>query len=177
MRSRLPTVVPWVLALPLFLGGCVEDRPGPLASEGGGRIEVRWTGSSEGGLTVPVTGLRCVDQQMVELLAFRADTGVAFALWLSDSVRTDYYNVYNPASPAPVRPGAGMALRWFAGNYVAGFEADGGWVLVERSRGDTIAGKLEVRLRAVDRPDTLLLTGTFHGVPLVADSTCPVRHL
>ncbi|HKP29227.1 MAG TPA: hypothetical protein VJU15_07475 [Gemmatimonadales bacterium] len=139
-----------------------------------GDLDVVWSGTERGRFLAPLVASHCPETGQVELLAIRGDTGVGIALFLLDSANvqpTDY--LVSPGSQLhESRPGASMAARWFATTSIAAFEGVNGKVSLSAG-GEALAGTLDVKFQALDRPDTLRMSGSFSQVPLQrADSNC-----
>ena len=158
-----------LLALVLLVSAC-SRRTGPRP----GDLDVVWRGADRGRFIAPFTATFCLQTGIVELLAVRGDTGVGAALFLPDSARVQAtaYTVVPGSQLDEPRPGATVAVRWFATPSLSSFEGVTGTVRLD-SVGTTISGTLDVGLRGLDRPDTLRATGRFTSVPLGrGDSTC-----
>ena len=166
-----------LLLLPLLsVAACTGTPPDKEGgSEGSGRLQVEWNGWVTGRLRADLTGSLCAADRLVELLAYRGDTGAGLSLYFLDAVIPARYPIFDPLLLEPPRPGSAMALRWFAETALIGVEGYGGWVEVESVAGDTISGRFEVQLRNLEHTDTVVATGTFRNVPLAVESTCHVR--
>ncbi len=134
-----------------------------------------WGIDGKGRIRVPTAGIRCPDSQLIQASGFQGDVGVGFSIYYADSVTIGYYPVFDPLRLNPERPGGAAALRWFTGTSLAAFEGYGGWMAVDTVAADTISGRFEVRMRGLDRVDTLTLTGTFEQVPLSIEASCSLR--
>jgi hypothetical protein len=65
-----------------------------------------------------------------------------------------------------------MGARWFATTSIEAFEGVTGKVNLSVT-GQALTGTVDVKFQAIDRPDTLRMTGGFSQVPLVReDSSC-----
>ena len=139
-----------------------------------GDLDVTWRGAERGRFIAPLEATHCAESGQVELLAIRGDTGVGMALFLLDSavVQPIDYPVVPGSQLTEPRPGATMGTRWFATTSIAAFEGVTGKINLSVS-GRAVTGTLDVKFQAIDRPDTIRMTGTFAQVPLVkADSNC-----
>lgn len=139
-----------------------------------GDIDVTWRGIERGRFIAPLDARHCAESGQVELLAIRGDTGIGIALFLLDSstVQPVEYPVVPGSQLVEPRPGATMGARWFATTSIAAFEGVTGKVNLSVT-GRALTGTVDVKFHAIDRPDTLRMTGTFSQVPLVKeDSTC-----
>jgi hypothetical protein len=153
----------------ILLASCArgpEVRPGDL--------DVVWRGAERGRFIAPLEAKHCAESGIVELLAIRGDSGFGAALFLKDSaiVEPTAYPVVPGSQIEEPRPGASAALRWFAGTSISAFEGVTGAVTLSLT-GRVLSGTVDVKYQALDRPDTLRLTGTFSQVPVtMADSGC-----
>jgi len=139
-----------------------------------GDLDVTWRGSARGRFVAPLQATHCAETGQVELLAIRADTGIGMALFLDDSavVQPVVYPVMSGSMMQETRPGSSIAARWFAVTSIAAFEGITGKVTLSAA-GTSLTGTLDVTFKALDRPDTLHMSGSFTQVPLVkGDSSC-----
>ena len=139
-----------------------------------GDLDVTWRGTERGRFIAPLEAIYCAESRQVELLAIRGDTGVGMALFLPDSavVRAMDYPVVPGSQLTELRPGATVGARWFATSTITAFEGMTGKVTLSET-GDALSGTIEAGFKALDRPDTLQVTGSFSQVPIVkADSNC-----
>ena len=139
-----------------------------------GDLDVSWRGSAHGRFVAPLSATHCAETGQVELLAIRGDTGVGVALFLDDSsaVQPAVYPVMSGSLLQETRPGSSIAVRWFSITAISAFEGITGKVTLS-SGGNALAGTLDATFKALDRPDTLHMTGVFSGVPVVKeDSSC-----
>lgn len=139
-----------------------------------GDLDVSWGGSSRGRFVAPLQATHCAESGQVELLAIRGDTGIGVALFLEDSsaVQPVVYPVMSGSLLHETRPGSSVAARWFAVTSIAAFEGITGKVTLS-SGGSELNGTLDVSFKALDRPDTLHLTGSFTRVPVAkGDTNC-----
>ena len=99
----------------------------------------------------------------MELLAIRGDTGVGVALFLRTAQSSSPWTI--PCFPGghlnEPRPGANAGVRWFATTAIAAFEGVAGKVNLWARPGRCLSGTLDVKLQALDKPDTLRMTGAF----------------
>ena len=94
-------------------------------------------------------------------------TAVGLSLVARDSVRAEAYVMNETADYTPVRPYAGVALRFLNEANLLGFESMGGQVTVTQG-GSLVSGTIDgVRLRPVSSADTLRLKGSFDRIPVV----------
>jgi hypothetical protein len=158
-----------VLAI-LSLSGCGSRAPKAKP----GDLDAVWRGTESGRFIAPLVATHCAESGLVELIALRGDTGIGMALFLRDSAKID--PVSYPVLPGSLlqepRPGATVGARWFATTNIAAFEGVAGKVQLEGT-GGMLAGTIDAKFQALDRPDTFRLRGTFSQVRVVqADSGC-----
>ncbi|HEX2220811.1 MAG TPA: hypothetical protein VHG35_18575 [Gemmatimonadales bacterium] len=143
----------------LALQACSRDAaPVPR----GGSLEVEWVGTDTGKLTAPAVAEWCDSLQVLELRAMHGDTGIALALYPTDSMAPGEYRVVAPERGDSVRPAAAVALRWFAETSIRGFRSDSGSVSLTATGPG--AGRFGARLRSVEEGDRLRVTGSFTGL-------------
>ena len=153
----------------LLLVAC--DRP---LKAGPGDLDAAWRGTESGRFIAPLVATHCAESGLVELIALRGDTGIGVALFLKDSAKID--PVIYPVLPGSLleepRPGATVGARWFETTTIAAFEGVAGKVQLEAA-GGFLAGTIDAKFQALDRPDTFRLNATFSQVQVVqADSKC-----
>ena len=134
-----------------------KSAPPPVGS-----LEVEWVGTDTGKLVAPAVAEWCDSLRMLELRAMHGDTGIALALYPSDSLAAGEYRVVSPERGDSVRPAAGVALRWFAETSIRGFRSDSGSVSLTGTGPG--AGRFGARLRSVGEGDRLRVTGSFSGL-------------
>jgi hypothetical protein len=99
-----------------------------------------------------------------------SDAGLGLAIYPSDSLTEGEYPVTVPGADSAQRPRAAVGIRWFTETQIKGYQGDsGGLKLTRRER--TLDGTLEAKLHASATPETIRVTASFRGVPLVTDST------
>ena len=159
------------IAILLLAAAACKSTP-PKAMPGD--LDVSWGGTESGRFIAPLEATHCAESGLVELLAIRGDTGVGMALFLLDSaiVQPVEYPVISGSQLQEPRPGATMGTRWFATTSIAAFEGVMGNINLSVA-GGALTGTVDVKFQAIDKPDTIRMTGTFAEVPLVkADSNC-----
>src|SRR5690606_32958432 len=109
-----------------------------------------------------------------EIRGTRGDTGVAIALFPSDTVLPGEYTVRAIAVDS-VRPNAAVALRWADPNTVEAYRGDSGFAVLRRAADGTLAGEVRVRAAYLGlKPQPLELTATFERLVVAAASPdCP----
>jgi hypothetical protein len=159
--------------LALLLIGCAD---GQRADTGGARLEMEWTGESKGHLAGPATAEWCDSLKVLLIRALSGDSGVAIALYPTDTVRSDSYPVVTPAKADSVPPAAAVAFRFFAQTSVKGYQGDSGRVLVRDTTGGRLSGRFSASLKSATDGSRLRAGGTFRDVRVVpASRGCVAR--
>jgi len=116
--------------------------------------------------SLPVHAVWCQERGWLEVVGARSDTGVALAIFPSDTIITGRYPIVPPLERTDsMRPLAVVAVRWFSQDELLSFEGVEGEVVVEHTVGG-LAGRFNARLRAPLGNDSLLLEGEFRETPL-----------
>ena len=144
------------LILPLLLLiGCGKQK------EGGGRLEITWTGADTGRLETPATARWCAADTTLEVVGIEADSGGAVAIFPPDTVTPGVYPVGAPGQDM-ARPRAGVAMRKFGENLILGYYSLSGTVTVDS--GSPLHGSLQATLKSVNTGDQVIVTGSFSGL-------------
>lgn len=151
----------YLLMLPAL--ACRSDAASPPS---GGELGARWSGSSSGSFRASATARWCARDTLLELLAVRNDTAVGFALLPKDTIGPGVYSVFPSQVFIAFRPQANAAVRWLDDVELKGFQGVSGVVTLQASGASGVSGTFEVRLRHLDKPDTLALSGSFASVPV-----------
>jgi len=144
---------------------------------GSGRLTAHWTvpgDTAAARMTTPVTGRWCVGPGRLDLRAVAGDTGLAIAVYPSDSTALDGdYAVLVPGGQLEVRPSAGVALRWVGKVLVQGWWGDSGSVTLTGGLVRGLSGHGEVWLVSGLGPDSVTaLDFRFSGVRVRNDTLC-----
>lgn len=131
------------------------------------RLSVEWTGSDTGKLSAPATAEWCDSLRLLEIQAVQGDSGLALALYPTDTIRADSYPVLPPTRADSAPPAAAVALRWFAETAIKGFRSDSGTVVVETGPGQELGGRFVAHVASVNDTGRLTLRGTFRGLSIV----------
>lgn len=133
-------------------------------------LTLRWRGSYAGRVTLPATLNWCPVTHIGVLQAMSGDSGLAVVVYERDALSSGPRSLVAPElAPTLPRPTATAAFRWLRmapDTAVAGFRADGGVLRLQLSNG-IASGDLNAHLRSVTNNDTLIVQGTFRGVPVV----------
>jgi hypothetical protein len=147
----------------MLVGACSRGQP---AAPPHGRVEVQWVGSDTGKLVAPAVAEWCDSLRMLEVRAVHGDTGIALVLYPGDSLTAGRYPMVPPRRRDSTRPGAALALRWFAETSIRGFQGDSGSVTVAALGVGAGAGRFGARLRSATEGSRLRLTGSFQGLTI-----------
>jgi hypothetical protein len=149
------------MALLFLVGSC---GVAPERRETAGRLEVQWTGSDRGKISGPATAEWCAPDRLLEIRSIQGDTGVALALYPSETITAGRYRVVDPVKAESLPPAAGLALRWLTQTTVQGFQGDSGTVDLERSISGQISGQVRARARSVVDTQRVEVTGIFRDL-------------
>lgn len=145
-----------------------------------GDVVIQWTGDGkEGEAILPARGTLCRETGLLEVLAVRGDTGFGLVLFPPDSAQAAPldYRVFEATTDPEPRPGANVAIRWLDESTLLAYEGTGGSVRLGPAPSGAISGALDALLRAVERSETLRVTGRFDAVPLdTAGAGCAGLH-
>ena len=155
------------VVLLILLAACSKA---PASAPEGGRLEVRWSGSSTGGLTAPASAEWCGRRQVLQVRAVHGDTGVALALYPGKAVKPGVYPVVDPVRAESLPPAAAVAARWLSKNLVQGFRGDSGQVRLDASGSGRYSGTVTARIRSVVDTQRVALTGTFRDLLIRPDT-------
>lgn len=133
-------------------------------------LTVRWRGKYQGTATLPATLNWCPVTRVGVLEAMSGDTGAVLVLYERDSLTAGPHAAVSPElSAATPRPGATFVMRWVRtrpDTAMTGFRSEGGTARIQFA-GGTASGDINVRMRAVTTPDTLVMQGVFTKVPVL----------
>ncbi|HET9294396.1 MAG TPA: hypothetical protein VFO06_08895 [Gemmatimonadales bacterium] len=142
---------------------------------GGGKLTARWIGEQDtASFQAPVTASWCEANKRLDLFAMRGDSGIGLALYPVDSAQlAATYTVTEPGGPIQVRPGAGVAIRWFGKTAVVGFWGREGTITVTQKKRGRLGVDIDAKLvsSVLDGP-TLALTGSGNGIQIEPDTSC-----
>jgi hypothetical protein len=150
----------------LLLVPALACRPSANAPPAVGEMAARWTGSAEGAFRAPASALWCVRDTLLELFAVRNDTAVGFVLLPKDSLAAGVYSIFSAQTFIAFRPQATAAARWLDQVELKGFEGTSGVVTLSEAGATGVSGSFEVSLRRSGAADTLMIKGSFAGVPV-----------
>jgi len=170
---RGPVAAPLAVGLVLLLAGCSGAE---RADAGPARLEMEWSGQNTGHLAAPATAEWCDSLKVLEVRALSGDSGIAIALYPTDTIRSDSYPVMPPAKADSVPPAAAVALRYFGETSVKGYQGDSGRVLVRETTGGRVSGRFSASLKSATDGSRLRAGGAFHDVRVLpASRGCVAR--
>ena len=153
----------------------VRSSADRLPTAAAGMLAVQWRGSHRGAAVVPARVNWCPVNRTGVLEAIAGDTGVAIVLYEANALTRGPHAVVMPGVPSVLpRPGASAVMRWPKdSSALLAFASQSGLVDV-RSAPKVLSGTLSIRMRAASGSDSLMLTGNFTDVPVVAMAVgCP----
>ena len=159
MKRSLMALAIVLLALP----GCKRL---PASHNGAGQIDVRWTGSEQGGLSGKAVAEWCAILRLLEIRAIRGDTGIALAIHPADTVIPGEYRVIDPAKAESSLPSAAIALRWASKTAIKGFQGESGSVVLQRSPSGELSGRVAVAARSVTDTQRVTIDGSFRDLAI-----------
>jgi hypothetical protein len=145
-----------------------------------GLLTAHWTyGADTVAATMPVTAVWCVGAGRLDLRATSGDTGLAAAIYASDSsALPGEYPVMAPRGQLTVRPSAAVAVRWVGKVQVQGWWGDSGSVTLTGGAVRGLSGSGQVRLVSGLGPDSVADLGfAFRGIRFRSDTACDVPSL
>lgn len=155
-----------VLGAVVLASGCKGVSAGLSSS----RLHAKWAGADSGKLIAKARATWCPPDRLLEIIAVDSDAGLGIAVYPSDSLSDGDYRVADPRVDSLKRPRSAVGIRWFTETQIKGYQGDSGGVYLNRNRGK-LDGMLEAKLHGAGTPETIRVTASFRGVPLVLDST------
>lgn len=168
-RARLAGAVVVVLAL-AGGGWWFFSRSAIAGNANSAALTVQWRGRIQGVMTLPATLNWCPVTRVGVLEAISGDSGVVLVLYEQDSLTGGAHTLVAPdlGAMAP-KPGASFVMRWLRtrpDTAVAGFRSETGTARLQLAGGKA-SGDVNASMRSVTGTDTLVVQGTFSGVPMV----------
>lgn len=169
----MPTICPahlWRITVAvLVLGAAACTESGRSA----GRLDATWTGSDTGRFRAPARALWCPAGGLLEITAIGTDSGVGIVLRPVAGLAPGNYPVFDAVAHEVGRPGAAVAIRWYATGAIRAFRGDSGVVSLDRAEG-TISGQVEARMEGALEPGRLDLRARLRGIPIdTGTALCP----
>ena len=155
-----PAVV-GILVLLVAIAGC----PGRSRT---GSLELRWQGTDRGVVAGPATGQWCGPLRLLEIRSVKGDTGVAVAIYPRDTLVAGTYPIRPPLKAESLPPAAAVALRWAGPTSVKGFQGESGSVVLQRSSGGAVSGRLTAAARSATDTGFVELTGQFRDLAVLS---------
>lgn len=169
----MPTIRParlWrlnVAVLVLAVAACRES------GSTGGRLDATWTGFDTGRIRVPARALWCPAAGLLEITAIGTDSGVGIVIRPAAGLAAGKYPVFDAVAREIGRPGAAVAVRWFATGAIRAFRGDSGVVSLDRVEG-TVSGQVEARMQGALEPGRLDFRARLWGIPIdTGAALCP----
>jgi hypothetical protein len=145
--------------------------PGTRFAANDAQLVMRWRGKYAGAVTMPATVNWCPVTHVAVLEAMSGDSGFAVVLYERDALSGGSHSLMAPEAAATAsRPVAGAAFRWLRlepDTAVAGFRSTSGTVRIQYANGRA-SGDVNAHLRSAAGADSLIVQGTFRGVPVVS---------
>lgn len=153
----------------------VRDRGGQLSPASAGTLAIQWRGSQRGEAVLPARVNWCPVNRTGVLEAIAGDTGVAVVIYEVNALTRGAHAAVMPGGGAIVpRPGASVVMRWPKdSSALLAYASQSGLVDLQLAP-KLLSGTLSIRMRAASGSDSLMLTGNFTDVPVVAMAVgCP----
>ena len=152
-----------LVAIALFAAGaCGGSTPAPRSPSW---LEAAWTGSDTGRISAAAFAEWCDTLRLLEVRAIQGDTGLALAIYPSDTVAPGEYRVRPAGRGDALRPRAAAAVRWFGELAISGFRGDSGSVVLDGVKaGVPLSGSFDIRARALGGSGRLNVRGSFGGL-------------
>ena len=155
-----------MLSCVVHLTACHGSAAGPSA----GRLQAKWAGSDSGKLNAEARATWCAPGRLLEVIGVDSDAGMGLAIYPSDSLSDGEFPVTDPRHDSLSRPRTAVGIRWVTETQIKGYQGDSGGLKLSW-RGGKLDGTLDAKLHAAATPETIRVTASFHGVPVVTDST------
>ena len=170
-RGRVVAVVVVIASASLGAWWGFGRGPGTRFAAQDAQLVMRWRGKYVGAVTMPATLNWCPVTHVAVLEAMSGDSGFAVVLYERDALSGGPHSLMAPEIAATAsRPVASAAFRWLRlepDTAVAGFRSTGGTVRIQYANGRA-SGDVSARLRSAAGPDSLVVQGTFRGVPVIS---------
>jgi len=138
-------------------------------------MDLHWTGSDRGKVSAGATAEWCSLLRLLEIRVIRGDTGIALAIYPRDTVLPGKYPVKEPARAESLAPAAGIAVRWATPTSIKGFQGESGSVVLERSGGGSLSGRVEALARSATDTGRINISGSFHSLSVRTSTRGCVR--
>jgi len=140
-----------------------------------GTLAIQWRGSHRGEAVLLARVNWCPVNRTGVLEAIAGDTGIAVVIYEANALTRGPHAVVMPGVPVVVpRPGASVVMRWPKDSSALLAYASQSGLLDLRLAPKLLSGTLSIRMRAASGSDSVMLTGNFTDVPVVAMAVgCP----
>jgi hypothetical protein len=175
-RARVLLLLGFIAAGGTLTWWLVQSRRDQLPPAAAGTLAIQWRGSHRGEAVLPARVNWCPVNRTGVLEAIVGDTGVAVVIYEANALTRGPHAVVMPggASAVSPRPGASVVMRWPRDSSALLAYASQGGLLDLRLAPKLLSGTLSIRMRAASGSDSLMLTGNFTDVPVVAMAVgCP----
>jgi hypothetical protein len=159
MRGRLRWYM--VSAVLASAPACRKEAP---REPTGPRLESRWSGTDTASFTGPAVAEWCDSLDLLELRAVAGDTGLALAVYRTDTIQPGEYPIRPPDVADTTPPSAALALRWFSRMAVRGVRSDSGTLTLRRAADGVLSGSFRAQARGISDAGRLTVTGSFAGL-------------
>jgi hypothetical protein len=159
MRGRLRWYM--VSAVLASAPACRKEAP---REPTGPRLESRWSGTDTASFTGPAVAEWCDSLDLLELRAVAGDTGLALAVYRTDTIQPGEYPIRPPDVADTTPPSAALALRWFSRMAVRGVRSDSGTLSLRRAADGVLSGSFRAQARGISDAGRLTVTGSFAGL-------------
>jgi hypothetical protein len=157
VKARATAIAIWLV----LLIGCNRS---PASRGGEGELEVSWSGTERGRFSTGAAAEWCGVLRLLEIHGIRGDTGIALAIFVSDTVTAGEYRVVDPARAESLPPAAALALRWASPTSIIGFQAESGSVVLEQPTSSGLSGRVKAAARSVNDTQKISVEGEFRNL-------------
>lgn len=174
-RSRVLLLLGFVAAGGTLIWWLVRASGDQLPPAAAGTVAIQWRGSHRGEAVLPARVNWCPVNRTGVLEAIAGDTGIAVVIYEANALTRGPHAVVMPGVPVVVpRPGASVVMRWPKDSSALLAYASQSGLLDLRLAPKLLSGTLSIRMRAASGSDSLMLTGNFTDVPVLAMAVgCP----
>ena len=174
-RARVLLLLGFVAAGSTLTWWLVRTSGDQLPPAAAGTLAIQWRGSHRGEAVLPARVNWCPVNRTGVLEAIAGDTGIAVVIYEANALTRGPHAVVMPGVPVVVpRPGASVVMRWPKDSSALLAYASQSGLLDLRLAPKLLSGTLSIRMRAASGSDSLMLTGNFTDVPVVAMAVgCP----
>lgn len=158
-RSTAPFLI--VLA-----AACSTPATGPAPGE----LAASWSGRDQGSGRLAATAILCPRDSTLQIISHLGDRGIGVAIHLAAAAPAPgQFQMVHPETPFMTRPVATGAYRFLTVEALHPYVSRTGVVDLTELGPGWVSGTLQMTLSAESGPDTVVVRGSFHQVPM--DST------